>query len=467
MRRRRSVLSSSQSSFSETSASSASASIPKAKIRHFSPAYIRMLATVLGLLLAGTAMSSEHRSDCPDPQNGNGSNGQHDWLVWGGPHRDFITPFTGLASSWPSTGPRKLWSRPLGDGYSAIAVEGQTLYVAFRRGSRDIVSALDARTGKSIWEYGYEAPFVNAYSDGVGPGPYSMPQVIGSRIVTASGIGKINSIDKATGRLVWSHDLYVEFRGTRLEFGYSCHALPYKDYLILLAGGHGSAALALRQSDGAVVWKGLDFQNAHSSPILIDVDGQKQVVALLASDVIGMNPDDGTLLWKHSHPPENGLAISTPDWAPGNLLFVSSAYHGGSRVLELHQSGGKTTVTERWHNPRLQLHFGTAIRLGDYVYFSSGHGGPVFLSCVNVRTGEIAWQERGFSKAQLLAADGKLILIDEDGTLALIDPTPKELRVLAKSSLIERISWTPPTLSGTTLYVRDRRNLMALDLSGK
>src|SRR5262249_28836657 len=221
--------------------------------------------------------------------------------------------------------------------------------------------ALDARTGKTIWEYAYEAPFQNSFNETVGPGPYAMPQVIGDRIVTASGIGKIHSLDKKTGRPVWSHDLYAEFGGTRLPFGYACHALAYKDTLIFLVGGHGSAALALRQRDGAVVWKGLDFQNAHSSPLLIEVDGQQQVVALLASEVIGLNPDDGRLLWRHPHNTQQGLAVSTPVWA-GNLLFISSEYEGGSRVLELHRVGGETTVKELWYNQRLRSHFGTVIR---------------------------------------------------------------------------------------------------------
>jgi len=172
------------------------------------------------------------------------------------------------------------------------------------------------------------------------------------------------------------------------------------------------------------------------------------------------------LFWRYPHETQYGLAVSTPVWAPGNLLFVSSAYNGGSRVLQLHQSGGKTTVKELWHNP-LKSHFGTVIRLGDYVYFSSGHDGPAFMTCVKLQTGEVAWQKRGFEKAQLLAADGKLILLDADGTLALAEASPAEFRVLAQASLLQSLSWTPPTLVGTTLYLRDRQNLMALNLAAK
>jgi outer membrane protein assembly factor BamB len=386
------------------------------------------------------------------------------WLQWGGPRRDFIVTSPGIAPSWPGDGPQQLWSRSLGDGYAGIAVEGAILYTAYRRDPREVIVAINANTGKTIWEHSYDNPFQSAYSENISSGPRAMPQVIGNRLVTASATGKIHSLDKSNGRPVWSRDLYGEFGGTRLDFGYSCHALPYKDNLILLAGGQGSAAVSLRQKDGAVVWKNMSFTNAHSAPVLIEVDGQPQVVALLASEVIGFDPENGQLLWRHPHETQYGLAIGTPLWLPGNLLFVSSAYDGGSRVLQLRSSGGKTEVREIWSNRRLQSHFGTVIRQGDYLYFSEGHNGPALMTCVNFRNGEIAWQQRGFAKAQLLAVDGKLILLDEDGTLALVEATPKELRTLAKVPLLESVSWTPPTLAGTKLYLRDRRRIMALEL---
>ena len=168
-----------------------------------------------------------------------------DWPMWGGKNRDFLANSSGLADAWPASGPRKIWSRPLGDGYSAIAEEGGVLYTAFRRGSKDVITALDAATGKTRWEYEYENPFTNAFVEKVGPGPYAMPEVVGDRVVTASGTGKIHSLDKKTGRPVWSHDLYSEFNGTPLQYGYSCHGLPYKDTVIYLAGGRGSVAGAV------------------------------------------------------------------------------------------------------------------------------------------------------------------------------------------------------------------------------
>lgn len=388
-----------------------------------------------------------------------------DWPVWGGRHRDFLVNTSGLADSWPAAGPKKMWSRPLGDGYSAVAEEAGILYTAYRRNSSDVITALDAATGKTLWEYAYENPFTNEFSETVGPGPYAMPEVIGDRVVTASGTGKIHSLDKKTGKPKWSHDLYREFHATHLQFGYACHGLPYKDMLIYQAGGNGDGVIAFRQNDGAVVWKGLQFTNSHSSPILINVDGQTQAVVLAAKTVFGFNPDNGALLWTHAHTTSYGLAVSTPVWAPGNLLFVASAYGTGARVLHLSQSGGKTRVDQLWYDPHLELHIGTAIQRDGYVYISRGYSGPVLMTAVELKTGKIMWQERGFAKAQLLWADGKLILADQDGTLALCRATPQKFEVLSKASVLQSIAWTPPTLVGTHLYLRDRKTIAAYDLA--
>ncbi len=387
-----------------------------------------------------------------------------DWTVWGGKNRDFQAQASGLAEQWPATGPKKIWSRPLGDGYSAIAAEAGVLYTAYRNGERDIVIAIDAATGKTKWEYAYSNPFKNAFSEKVGPGPYAMPQVIGDRVVAASATGRIHSLDKKTGKLVWSHDLYSEFHGTRLDFGYSCHALPYKDTLIYMAGGNGDGIIAFKQSDGAVVWKALQFVNSYSSPLLIQVDGQPQVVAVGAKTVFGFNPDNGTLLWSNEHVTNYGIAVSTPVWAPGNLLFVASAYGTGGRVLQLSQSGGKTTVKQLWYDPHIELHYGTALQKDGYVYLIRGYTGPALVTAVELKTGKIAWQERGFVKGELLAADGKVILADEDGTLALCRMTPQKLEVLTKAHVLENIAWTPPTLVGKILYLRDRKTISALEL---
>ena len=206
---------------------------------------------------------------------------------------------------------------------------------------------------------------------------------------------------------------------------------------------------------------------APASPILIDVDGQTQLVVFGGDIITGMDPANGRVLWSHPHKTDWGLNISTPVWSAGDhLLFVSSAYGTGSRALELRQKEGKTAVVEKWASRRMRVHIGTVIRIGDYVYGSSGDFGPAVISAVDMKTGAIAWQDRSFSRAQLLYADGKLVVLDEDGTLGLATVSPHGLTVLARANVLTNLAWTPPTLVGTSLYVRDRKTMAAFDLGG-
>jgi outer membrane protein assembly factor BamB len=198
--------------------------------------------------------------------------------------------------------------------------------------------------------------------------------------------------------------------------------------------------------------------------LLIEVDGQPQLVVFHANGVGGFDPATGAQYWDHPHKTEWGLNISTPVFGDGNLLFVSSAYSGGSRVLQLARAGGGTTVKELWQSNRMRLHIGNAIRLGDRVYGSSGDFGPAPFTAVDVRTGQVAWQDRGVARATSVYADGKLVLLDEDGTLSLATVSAEGLKVHSRASVLANKAWTVPTLVGTTLYVRDRANAKALDL---
>ncbi|HVQ40124.1 MAG TPA: PQQ-binding-like beta-propeller repeat protein [Pyrinomonadaceae bacterium] len=387
-----------------------------------------------------------------------------DWLQWGGPHRDFKSDVTGLAAVWPAAGPRRLWSRPLGDGYSAIAVAGGKLFTMYRSGDQDVVIAIEAATGNTIWEYRYDAPFTPEYELAQGPGPRSMPLVVGNQVYAAGPTGKFHCLDKQTGKVIWKHDLIEEFKGTVRVRGYSCNPVAYKNTVIMMVGGAGHALVAFNQKDGTVAWRKQDFANAYSSPMLIKVDGQDQLVAFMYGEVIGVDPNNGELLWSYPHPTDSGVNVSMPVWGDDNLLFSSSGYDGGSRVVKLTRSGNRTTVQEVWANRLMRVHFGNAIRIGNYVYASSGDFGPAPFTAIDVRSGQVVWRNRGIARATGLLADKRFILLDEDGNLALATPTPEGLTINSKVELLTGSAWTIPTLAGTNLYVRDRRNLIALDL---
>jgi outer membrane protein assembly factor BamB len=388
----------------------------------------------------------------------------NEWTQWGGPSRNFISTSKGLANTWPQTGPKQLWTRPLGEGHSAIITSGNTLYTMYSAGDQEAVIALAADSGKTIWEYKYEAPPTGLNLE-FGKGPHSTPLLIDNTLFAVGATGKLHALDKKTGKVLWFHDLWKEHGGTKMGRGYSCSPIAYKNTIVMTLGGQGQTLVAFNQKDGTIAWKNQTLDLSPSSPLLIKVDGQDQLVAFLGKVVAGIDPNNGNLLWSHPHTTEWGLNITTPVWGSDNLLFISSAYSGGSRVLKLTQKDGKTNVEELWFHRRLRVHHGTAIRVGDYVYASSGDFGPAFFAATNVKTGEIAYQDRSFPKSNFVYADNKLVLLDEDGNLVLATISPTELKVISKVSVLKNLAWTVPTLVGTKLYIRDRRTIAALDLS--
>jgi outer membrane protein assembly factor BamB len=402
------------------------------------------------------------------------------WSQWGGPTRDFKSPSTGLAARWAEGGPRELWSRPLGDGYSAIVVDGGTLYTMYRpvkgfistmvgkvtgdKAEPEVVVALDAATGKTLWEHVYDAPMLPDMGMEYGPGPHSTPLVAGDLVFAPGVTGKLHALDKKTGRVVWAHDLWKDLGGKKQGRGYSCSPLAYGSNVILTLGGPGQALVAFDQKTGRIAWKNGSFDPSPSSPMIIDVDGQPQLVLFHATGIVGVDPASGATYWNHDHQTSYGLNISMPVWGQDHLLFMSSAYSGGSRVIELKQAAGRTAVKELWFNQKLRLHIGNAMRVDNLVIGSSGDFGPAILTALDVRTGQPAWQERGLTRASSVWADGKLILLDEDGVLALARPDAKGLNIQSKAEVLSNRSWTVPTLVGTKLYVRDRVNIKALEL---
>jgi outer membrane protein assembly factor BamB len=395
------------------------------------------------------------------------------WPQWGGPNRNFMSDSKGLASKWPAGGPKKVWSRALGEGHSAITVEGGRLYTMYRplglmsmvrRSQDEVIAALDASTGATIWEHRYPSS-TSGIDFSQGAGPHSTPLVTADRVFAAGSRKELFALNKANGQVVWSHDLIKEYGATAPDRGYSCSPLLYNGTIIVSVGGPGQTLAAFNEKTGALVWKTGDYKMSPASPIVIDVDGQKQLLYFGGDQIVGLDPANGRTLWTHPHKTDWGLNISTPIWSPADhLLFVSSAYGTGSRVIELRQAGGKTTATEKWFSGRMRVHIGTAIRIGNHIYGSSGDFGPAFITAIDVASGKIAWQDRTFSRAQLLYADGKLVILDEDGNLGLATVTPEGLQVLAKAPVLENLAWTPPTLVGTRLYARDRKNIASFEL---
>jgi outer membrane protein assembly factor BamB len=384
-----------------------------------------------------------------------------DWTQWGGPTRDFQAVSKNLAASWPESGPPKLWSRELGDGYSTILVAGERLYTMYRSDGKEAAVCLDAATGKTIWERRYEHEPWEGHIGQFGEGPRATPLIDGDRLYTIGVAGLMYSLNLKDGEVLWHQELWGDREGSRMQHGYSSSPISYGDKVIALAGGEQATITALDKKDGSIAWKSDPFENTYSAPQVLKIDGQDQLVTFMGSDLVAVDPTSGELLWKYAI---TGANINMPVLVDGEYLFLSTLREG-SRGLRLRRDdAGKTEVEEIWATRKIQFYHVTSVLQGDWVYGTTGARAPNFMAAVNVKTGEIAWRKRGFAKANLIAADGRLIILDEDGTLALATATPEDLTVHSQVQLLDGVAWTAPTLVGTTMYIRDKTQIMALDL---
>jgi outer membrane protein assembly factor BamB len=388
------------------------------------------------------------------------------WTQWGGPTRNFQTSATGIKDVWPAAGPRVVWKRQLGEGYSAPVVEDGVLYTMYGKPREEVVLAANAETGATLWESNSSMNFASDAPE-MGNGPYASPLIAGDRLITAGVAGKLQCFEKRTGKLLWMQELWKTHGGSRMMYGYASSPIAFRDQVIVPVGGPGKSIMAFKLADGSVAWSKLDFGNVYSSPVLINVSGLEQLAVLMDGAILAVNPHNGDEQWEVPFKALYSIAISTPLFSPqDNLLFVSSEYEGGAKVIELQRQGLQTKATELWSSNRLRLHHGNAMRIGDVIYFSSGgKGSQPILSAVEARPGKIVWQERSIGKATFVHADGKLITLDGDGTLMIAYPSPQGFKVTAKAPLLASVAWTPPVLVGSRVYLRDRVTMMAVDLS--
>jgi outer membrane protein assembly factor BamB len=411
-----------------------------------------------------------------------GRQAQAQWPQWGGPDRNFtVSDAKGLADSWPEGGPPRLWERELGGGCSAIVVDDGMLFTMYRNGGEEFSVALDARTGRTIWEQGHPSPGnPNPEDDRTCTGPNSTPLVCDERLYTVGTDAVIHCFNKRNGKILWKHDMVSELGGRIFNWGYAPSPIAFQSLVITPVGRRRpelegdrvrrpvgklepreQSLVAFDQVSGDVVWRSQDFVLAHSSPILVNFHGQTQLVLLLHEGIMGVNPEDGELLWHRSFP--NGGFAMTPVWA-GDDVLITAGYHR-CRATKLVWEDGTTVPQELWSSPKIRFPHNNPVRVGDYLFGSSGssHRSAVMLG-VDLGTGKRLWAERGFKLATCVYGDGKLIILDEDGNLALATPTPEGLTVHSRCRVTRPISWTVPTLVETTLYLRDCQRIMALNL---
>ena len=333
----------------------------------------------------------------------------------------------------------------------------------YRSGEREVVICLNAASGKTMWEYPYASQPAKGHLPEYGNGPNATPLLTGDRLYTIGVAGVMHCLDSRTGKVLWKHDLWEEFEGNLIVFGYSSSPIAYKNSVIALVGGKNASIVAFDKKDGHVLWKNLDFKNSFSTPLIMKIHGEDQLVTFMTTEVIGVDPDTGQLKWQYPSINEWKQNICMPVLADDDLLFISSL-KAGTHGLKILKNNGDFTVEEIWSTSKVEFMYISFVRFGDYIYGSSGFRSAPIMSALNVRTGKIAWRKRGFAQANMVGVGNRVIMLDEEGNLILATPTPEGLTVHSQVKLLRNPAWTAPTIVGKTIYIRDLVDIMALDL---
>jgi len=369
-----------------------------------------------------------------------------DWPQWRGINRDGKSPETGLLKQWPEGGPKQIWkAEGLGEGYSSMSIVQGRVFTQGQRGETQYIVALDAATGKKVWEVANGS----AYRERRGDGPRGAPTVEGDRLYAFSADGTLSCLDPKSGKRIWSLNVVKEFGGSVPHWGFSESPLIDGNRLILNTGGSGHAVVALDKMTGKIVWKSQSDRAAYSSAILAQTGGVKQVLTFTSQGAVGLRADNGELLWRYDNVANRTANIATPIFHNGHA-FYSSDYGTGCALLKLDSSGAK----EVYFNRDMKNHYSSSVLVGDYVYgFSS-----MILTAMKFLTGEVGWRDRSVGKGSVIYADGHLYALGENGTVGLVEATPEVYQEKSRFSFTKsaRPTWSLPAISDGKLYIRDQ-----------
>jgi outer membrane protein assembly factor BamB len=397
------------------------------------------LAAVVPALLLGAS---------PSPAPG-------DWPQFRGPRGDGASDGNGLLATWAVGGPKELWRRPIGEGFSSVAVRGDRLYTMGLDGEQEAVLCLRLDDGELVWKAPVGPRFVEEFGK-----PRSTPAVDGERVYALSASGRLAALRAGDGAKVWEHDLVAELGGRVPLRGYAPSPVLDDGLLLLEVGGaDGKSIVAFDPATGEPRWTALDQRPGYSTPIVVTIDGVKQYVFAhtIGSDVVALRPD-GSVHWRFNWP--HG-PIAMPVFVPPNRVFVSTANDVGGVLLEVSRAAdGTAAVAQVWASREMKNHFNTTVFHEGHLY---GFDNATFKA-LDVATGKTKWAHRGFGKGSLLLADGLLLVLSDRGVLALVEASPEGYRELGRVQAMNGKSWTSPAIAAGRIILRDQDEIVAYDL---
>jgi outer membrane protein assembly factor BamB len=368
-----------------------------------------------------------------------------DWPVFRGPDHNGISTESDWTDSWPTTGPKQLWSTEVGIGFSSVAVASGGAFSIGNKEGKDTVYCFEAETGKTLWSHSYASDLGSKFYEG---GPGSTPTVDGSRVYALSKWGDLFCFEIDSGKIQWQRQL-VHDEGFRLpDWGFSGSPFVFGDLLILNVGGAG---MAVNKVTGENVWVSDDAEAGYSTPYPFTHKGRTILAFGTGDGYVAVNPTDGNIAWKIPWHTRYGVNAADPI-VVGNEILVASGYGKGAALFEI--SGDEPK--EVWMNRKLRSQQNATLLIDGYLYgFDGDAGSRANLKCVDWKTGEEIWASEILGYGALTAANGKLIALGAKGILMVAPASPKGFHPTAKATVLDGKCWTVPVLANGRIYCRN------------
>jgi outer membrane protein assembly factor BamB len=377
-----------------------------------------------------------------------------EWPGFRGPRRDGVVPGARLETDWSSSPPVELWRRAVGPGWSSFAVKGDLVYTQEQRGDEEVVAAYRLSNGDPVWRHADSARFFEANG---GVGPRATPTLDHGCVYAFGATGILNALDAADGTLLWTRNVASDTAHKVPYWGFSSSPLVVGDVVIVAAAGQ---LAAYDRATGEPRWKGTAGRQGYSSPHLATIAGVPQVVMVSHTATTSVSPADGTVLWEHAWP---GVPIVQPALTPEGDLLIAASGDSGTRRLAVDHANTGWKVEERWTSLGLKPYFNDFVVHEGHVYGFDAR----ILACIALADGERKWKGGRYGNGQLLllTAQDLLLVLSEEGELALVAATPERFSELARFPALHGKTWNHPVLVRDVLLVRNGEEMAAFRLA--
>jgi outer membrane protein assembly factor BamB len=380
------------------------------------------------------------------------------WTDFRGPRRDGHYADTSILTAWPSGTLTPLWKQPVGGGYASFVIARGRAFTIEQRAGEEVAAAYDVATGRELWTNAWPAAFRERMG---GDGPRATPTWADGLVYVLGATGELRCVGEETGTVVWRTNILTDAGATNLQWGMAASPLIVDNTVVVLPGGpNGTSVVAYQRRTGKRAWSALGDPQAYAAPMLATVAGVRQILVFTATRLVGLSPDRGDVLWEYPWTTQYGVNAGQPLVVGDNRVFVSTGYGTGAAMVEVGGAQGRLSVREVWRTTRMKNQFTSSVLHDGFIYGLD----ESILACLDAATGELKWKGGRYGYGQVLLASGHLIVLTEDGDLALVRATPERHQEIARFPVLEGKTWNHPAMADGILLVRNINQMAAFDL---